>query len=148
MESVTPSGNEAEHTAPRVRLDKPHTVLVVEDEKSTREVLGMLLDAEGFRVVSAANGMEAVRYLVAAPELPAVIVLDLLMPVMSGTDLLHWLAEDERFSFIPVLIVTAAPFPAELLGPHHVVLTKPVDVPELMDAVEACARRQDTSEPQ
>jgi CheY-like chemotaxis protein len=63
-----------------------HTILVVEDEEESRQALMQLLELEGFKVVGASNGAEAMDYLSVA-ELPCLIILDLPMPVMSGRQL-------------------------------------------------------------
>jgi CheY-like chemotaxis protein len=63
-----------------------HTILVVEDEEESRQALMQLLELEGFKVVGASNGAEAMDYLSVA-KLPCLIILDLLMPVMSGRQL-------------------------------------------------------------
>jgi len=79
------------------------TVLLVEDEKAAQDFLRKILDTEGFRVVTAANGREALQRLDEA--VIDVIVTDLMMPVMSGMDLLvqvRSLADPP-----PVIVVTA-----------------------------------------
>src|SRR5271155_5155384 len=61
-----------------------HTILVVEDEEESRQVLMQILELEGFKAVGACNGVEAMDYLHTS-DLPCLIILDLLMPVMNGT---------------------------------------------------------------
>ena len=60
-----------------------HTILVVEDEDESRQVLMQILELEGFKAVGASNGAEAMDYLHTS-DLPCLIILDLLMPVMDG----------------------------------------------------------------
>jgi CheY-like chemotaxis protein len=85
-------------------------VLVVDDDESIRETLSDVLRDEGFLVEQAENGAEALTYLRAqGPErLPAVIVLDLMMPVMSGAEFRERQLDDPRLSKIPVVIMSAA----------------------------------------
>jgi Tfp pilus assembly pilus retraction ATPase PilT/CheY-like chemotaxis protein len=81
-------------------------ILLVEDEENTRTVLALLLQREHFEVIEAENGLEALdRVYEHGPEL---IVCDLMMPKMSGVEMLRKLRADDRTRDIPVLILTAA----------------------------------------
>jgi DNA-binding NtrC family response regulator len=83
--------------------DSKGTVLLVEDEKGTQEILGKILEGEGFRVVTASNGREAIDRLDESDV--DVIVTDLMMPVMSGTELVGHLQKTADPP--PVIVVTA-----------------------------------------
>jgi CheY-like chemotaxis protein len=83
-----------------------NSILVVEDEVGVRRALGRLLEAWGFRTIEAANGREAIQRL--AEETPAAIVIDLLMPVMSGAELLKALRRNSFYRRIPTLVMTGA----------------------------------------
>ncbi len=85
-------------------------VLVVDDDESIRETLSDVLRDEGFFVDQAENGAEALAYLRGhdAQHLPAVIVLDLMMPVMSGAEFRERQLDDPLLSRIPVVIMSAA----------------------------------------
>lgn len=84
-------------------------VLVVDDDDEIRTLLGAILEDEGYGVREASDGREAMDVLHDGAELPAVILLDLMMPVMSGLDVLDALAGSERLRRIPVVVMTAAP---------------------------------------
>jgi CheY-like chemotaxis protein len=99
-------------------------VLIVEDHPPAREVLSSLLASEGYRVIEASNGREALELVDAGPELPCVIVLDLVMPVMDGREFLKARAQDPTLSRVPV-----------------VVLSSNVQDGQTMDWVEACLRK-------
>ncbi len=91
---------------------EPHVVLVVDDDDELRESLSELLELEGFGVEGASNGREALAYLQAhlgAP--PCVIVLDLMMPVMSGPELRAEQLRDDVLARIPVVVLTASSHP-------------------------------------
>jgi CheY-like chemotaxis protein len=84
------------------RVDGP-LVLVVEDHAATQNVLSSVLDLQGYQVVCTANGQEALEWLNEALQTeqqpPAIILLDLFMPVMNGADFLaairaHWTSEE------------------------------------------------------
>ena len=85
--------------------EPPQIALVVDDDEDARVLLGGLLDEAGYRAVSAATGVEALRL---ARELrPAVIFLDLLLPRISGYDVLRILQTDDALRGTPVVIVSA-----------------------------------------
>ena len=107
------------------------TVLVVDDEPDIRETLGDVLVDEGYTVELASNGQEALRRL---PELsrPCAVILDIIMPVMSGTECYANIQADPRFADTPVLISTsdASRAPSGVL-----LMKKPIDLDRLLDAV-------------
>jgi CheY-like chemotaxis protein len=87
-------------------VDDDKRVLVVEDDALTRRcIVEVLLDA-GYRVVEASNGAEALALLREQP-LPALILLDLMMPVMTGQEFRAEQLQDPRLAAIPVVVVSA-----------------------------------------
>jgi chemosensory pili system protein ChpA (sensor histidine kinase/response regulator) len=104
-------------------------LLIVEDDLPIREILRELFIDEGYRVVEAANGLEALQRLEEA--LPDLIVLDLWMPVMTGGELMQRLKADPRFASVPVLVLTAAT--EDVTGAP--VVKKPVGLEELLAKV-------------
>lgn len=80
-------------------------VLVVDDEPEIRELCRVNLESEGFEVLEAADGAEALQ--VVRDHLPDVVFLDLMMPGIDGWDVLHALKEDDRTARIPVILLTA-----------------------------------------
>jgi DNA-binding response OmpR family regulator len=80
-------------------------VLVVEDEKDVRDMLRLNLKAGGFDVLEAHNGAEGLA--MAKSELPSVVILDLMMPEMSGTEVCRALRRNPATSRIPILMLTA-----------------------------------------
>jgi CheY-like chemotaxis protein len=84
------------------------TILVVDDDAQIRESLEDALKDEGYAVVTAANGLEAVD-LLPRLERPCAVVLDLIMPVMSGPEFYRAMQADPRFSDLPVLVTTSDP---------------------------------------
>jgi CheY-like chemotaxis protein len=81
------------------------TILVVDDEPDVREYLKTVLEDAEFKVVTAADGIEALEMI--HREKPDFISLDLIMPRKSGHKLLYELKKDKELARIPVLIVTA-----------------------------------------
>lgn len=114
--------------------------MVVEDEDSIREVLKMVLELEGYTVLSVANGLEALRALGTSPIRPSVILLDLMMPVMNGWQFLEEKNKTPAFASIPVIIVTAFREKAATIQADDVVL-KPIDFDQLMSAIRRQSAR-------
>lgn len=110
------------------------TVLIVEDDVETRNMLAKFLEIEGFKVELASNGRQALERL--AEGSPAsVIVLDLMMPVMDGWEFRRRQLEDPRLRNIPTIVVSAAG--RDRLTQIHAdaYLAKPVDMDELLDYI-------------
>src|SRR3954468_18014777 len=80
-------------------------VLVVDDEREIRELCRVNLEFEGFEVLEAANGEEALR--VVQSKHPDLVFLDLMMPGIDGWDVLHAMKEDDATADIPVILLTA-----------------------------------------
>src|ERR1700730_8482309 len=95
----------AAHTLTTRLKDRAVRVLVVDDDPAAVELLGGMLEPIGFTVLRAYAGAEGIA--LASAKLPEVIVLDLMMPGMSGFDVVAELKGDARTRDIPILIVTA-----------------------------------------
>lgn len=111
-------------------------VMVVEDEQDIREALAEALSYEGYDVSIAANGREALRQLGDGP-LPDVILLDLVMPEMSGWEFRQVQVHDPALAGIPVVVVSASD-PGNARPDRH--LPKPFAIDQLFDAVAALVR--------
>ncbi len=81
-------------------------VLLVEDDEPLRQTLAEALRDEGFDVVAAADGQDALNWLSAAPAMPQVIITDLVMPRMDGWELYNRLHEESRYQAIPVVVLS------------------------------------------
>ena len=119
-------------------------ILVVEDEKDVREMIRLNLKAAGFDVVEAGNGAEALA--LAKNDPPKVIILDLMMPEMSGVEVCRALRRNPSTSRIPVLMLTAKSTEEDKVVGFEVgaddYVTKPFSPRELVLRVRAVARRQ------
>jgi CheY-like chemotaxis protein len=115
-------------------------VLVVDDDIEVRECIRFLLMDEGFRVESASNGREALDLMLNGLR-PSVIVLDLMMPVMSGQEFLAQLAREPELRAIPVVVVSAASMNG-LPVPESLLLPKPFSAEGLIQAVCSLATRR------
>jgi CheY-like chemotaxis protein len=81
-------------------------ILLVEDDYDVRDMMTLFLESEGFHVVAASNGQEAIDYLEHSP-LPSLILLDLMMPVMNGWEFRQRQRQDPSLSQIPVVVISA-----------------------------------------
>ena len=88
--------------------DSPY-VLIVDDDDSILAVVMLLLEMEGYTGLGVSNSLEVVPFLEQVPDdhLPGVILLDLMMPVVSGYDIALNLSQHEKLAHIPVIIMTA-----------------------------------------
>ncbi len=117
----------------------PPTVLVVEDDQDTREMLGRFLELEGFNVETAANGRQALERLGSGIG-ASVIVLDLMMPVMDGWQFRLEQIRDASLSHIPVIVVSAAGRDRIDKIKAEAYLSKPVDLDELLERITQYCR--------
>ena len=81
------------------------TVLVVDDDSNIREVLHKFFTLKGYQVILAANGEQALE--LAESEMPKVILLDINMPGIDGTETCKRLRADEKTRLIPIILITA-----------------------------------------
>ena len=111
-------------------------VLIVDDDPDIRDAVGECLRYEGYDVHSAADGRDALDRLEYGLR-PDVILLDLMMPVLNGFDVLEALKSRPEWKSIPVVIVSAnRGYEAEDLSGAVSILRKPVNVDRLIAAVE------------
>src|SRR5882672_10029747 len=118
------------HVAPR------QTVLLVDDDADLRDSMAVLLETEGFDVIDASNGKDALAYLRSGAKVAA-IVLDLAMPVMNGWQFLAERQRDPVFAKIPTIVVSGSSDATKRrreLG-NLPVLTKPIHFDELYAAL-------------
>ena len=126
------------------------SILVVEDDLAIRETVVDLLKDEGFANVSAArHGKEALQLLEHADELPGLILLDLMMPVMDGETFLRTLKAHDQTTLreVPVVVLTASRRRTELPG-ALTWLDKPIDIERLLSLChEYCGSGARTAAP-
>lgn len=112
------------------------TILVVDDDQELAQFEAMVLEGEGYNVETCYGPLEALE--ATKRRRPDAIVADLMMPVMSGIELLRMLGETEATRGIPAMMVTAADsMEGEILGCAEVttMLTKPFDVSKFLRGV-------------
>jgi CheY-like chemotaxis protein len=116
-------------------------VLIVEDDPDIREMLATLLGTEGFHVIAAEDGLEALHLLRAvrhrAPDIPCLVLLDLKMPRLGGKEFRRAQLGDPTVANVPVAVMSGAvdlEQRAKALG-AVATLAKPIDFDDLMEVV-------------
>ncbi|TAL73694.1 MAG: response regulator [Rhodanobacter sp.] len=97
-------GRERRHSEPRVRAMASTCMLVVDDSPTIRAVLGKMLIQDGYAVIKAANGAEALE--LARREHPGLIFLDIVMPGVSGFEVLRTLRHETATQATPIVMIS------------------------------------------
>jgi CheY-like chemotaxis protein len=116
-------------------------ILVVDDERDIRELVRDILRFEGYTVVTASNGREALEHLRSA-DLPRLILLDLMMPIMNGWEFRAEQLQDRRIMSVPVVVLSgdgSALDQARSLGTSDYIM-KPVQLDQLLALVRRAVR--------
>lgn len=131
------------------RRRRAHVVLVVEDDDSIRDEVSAVLQCAGYRVLEATDGEQALRLLLShdMPE-PALIVLDMWLPRMTGQELLQVVRGYHRLERIPVIITSASQVFAHFAQVRDAGwLAKPFDADALLTEVSKRCELEQTSSP-
>ncbi len=122
-------------------LDK--TVLVVEDNDASMMLFADLLEAHGYNVLQAKDGMEAWR--MAREHRPDLILMDIQLPDVSGLEVTKWLKNDKTLESIPVIAITAFVTAGEeekiREGGCDGYIVKPISIPDFLQTVGSFAER-------
>jgi len=124
--------------------DPNKSLLLVEDDSDIRETIAELLEQEGYSVALASNGVEGLDQLRGASPLPAVILLDLRMPVMDGWTFREEQLKNADWATIPVVVLTAdrnTTVKADAFGARRF-LQKPLDIRELLGILSEVLKEQ------
>lgn len=113
-------------------------IVIVEDEPDTAEMFAEMMRLSGYQVFKSYSGTRAVALI--AEKMPSAVILDVMMPDLSGIDVLHLLRRDPHLKDIPVIIVSAKGLPSDIKGALDAgaafYLTKPVAFQDLRKTVE------------
>lgn len=111
------------------------TILIVEDDIAIIEFLRTLLEDEGYHIMIAHNGEEGLACL--ASKRPALVLSDLMMPVLSGKEMCQRMQANPSYKSIPFVLMSAVRNALNQVDCHYsAVVTKPFDINELLDTVE------------
>ena len=122
-------------------------ILIVEDDRNLLAGIQAILELDGYEVLSAENGLQALEILRHEPELPHLIVSDIMMPQMDGIELLKAVREEQKWIAIPFIYLTAKGDKSDVLRGRVLgvddYLVKPFDGEELLIAVESRLKRHE-----
>jgi CheY-like chemotaxis protein len=118
-------------------MSKQKTVMIIEDEADAAELFSEMMRINGFRVIKMFSSAPAIPII--AQEKPDVILLDVMMPDISGLEVLRYIRREPDLASIPVIILSAKSMPGDIkIGIEagaSMYLTKPVGFQDLKDAV-------------
>lgn len=132
------SATRADVFRPVVQPERAHTILVVDDSMTTRSLEKSLLEAHGYEVLVAVDGVEALAMLRARPV--DLVITDLMMPRMDGFQLLEQIRKDKTLAQLPVIVVSSMESRADqerglALGADAYITKRKFDQRELLDTV-------------
>ena len=116
-------------------------VLLVEDDPDIRDIVQDVLEAEGYDVVPASHGRQALEFLndVKTSALPDLVILDMMMPLVDGRHVLEAIRSDSNLSSVPVVVMSAIAH--EKPAGAAAFLRKPFSLDTLFDAVHTLVDR-------
>lgn len=120
------------------KAEHKHAILIVEDDYSIRETMKGALNAKGYKVETAENGMRGLKKLREMVE-PCIVLLDMAMPVLDGRGFLDAIAADSKLSKVPVLVVSATATEVNAKGAKAIIV-KPIDLNELFKLIRRTER--------
>jgi CheY-like chemotaxis protein len=117
-------------------VEAPTRVLLVEDDRSLRRYLEVVLQRRGYEVIVAADGLEAMRASLTAPL--DIVVTDAIMPNLNGYELVRFLRNTPQLSHLPIVLLSALEIKESETEDHKadVYLSKPVSPDTLIDCLE------------
>ncbi len=125
------------------RTMKKYQILIVEDEKPIRDMVYFALDSDGYDIVEAVDGRGATEKL--AQDLPSLILMDWMLPDISGLELVRRIKRDEITGHIPIIMLTAKTEERDKIqgldSGADDYITKPFSVKELSARIRAVMRR-------
>jgi two-component system, OmpR family, phosphate regulon response regulator PhoB len=111
----------------------------VDDITVERELLRLILEDGGYEVDEARHGSDAIAQL--GDPLPDLVMTDLMMPVMTGQQLVQHMRSDRRTTLVPILVLSANPNAAKIAAQADAVVGKPFERADLLATVNSLVRR-------
>lgn len=111
------------------------TILIVEDDEDIRNLYLEILEGEGFKVLAASSGKEALQILNALDREPCLILTDFMMPGMTGAELIKIIRKEDLLMSLPIVMISAKPLGQEIIRGIDF-LKKPLDVDTIINKVK------------
>jgi DNA-binding response OmpR family regulator len=126
---------------------EPRTIVCIEDEPGVIELIRLILERRGFKVVGAVSGVEGLEAVHRVQ--PCLVLLDLMMPGMDGWEVYRRMKADAMMKTIPVIIVTAKAEGIDEVLAKHIAkvddyIKKPFSLQELLQSIERVLNRKKT----
>lgn len=125
-------------------VEPSKTVVIIEDEPDAAEMLGEMMRVSGFRVVKSYTSNSALNLI--SSEMPDVVILDIMMPDISGLDVLRSMQQEPKLADIPVVVVSAKSMSSDIkIGMDagaSAYLTKPVGFLDLKETIYRVTQAQ------
>jgi two-component system cell cycle response regulator DivK len=119
-------------------LQRPKTVLIVEDNELNMKLFNDILEAQGYQVLQTRDGLSALD--IARQHMPDLILMDIQLPEVSGIEVTKWLKEDDKLRSIPVIAVTAFAMKGDeekiREGGCEAYISKPISVMNFLQTIE------------
>ena len=119
------------------------SILLVEDNELNRDMLVRRLERAGLQVLTACDGQQALDLMIS--ELPALVLMDMSLPVLDGWTACRMARQDERINHIPIIALTTHALEEDRVKALEAgcddYATKPVDFPELLSKIEALSAK-------
>jgi DNA-binding response OmpR family regulator len=118
--------------------DAQKTVLIIEDEREAAELFGEMMRVNGFQVIKMFSSAPSIPLIM--KEKPDLIILDIMMPDISGLEVLRYMRREPDLAGIPVIVISAKSMPGDIKtgieAGASMYLTKPVGFLDLKQAVD------------
>jgi len=124
-------------------------ILIVDDEADIRDILNKALSSRGYEVVTAVNGADGLQKV--QQEKPDLVILDVVMPIMNGKELLRRLKEDPAYQDMPVVMLTSQSSDRDVMDGYvtgaDYYITKPFTIPTIMQGLKMMLEGENKSGP-
>lgn len=134
--------SEPGNVVPKAGTDRPTRVLLAEDDRALRRFFEVVLERAGYKVITAADGLEAMKMALSIPI--DIVVTDAVMPNLSGHEFCRFLRNSQTLSHLPVILLSGL----ERKEPNHdteqidAFLSKPVSGESLVECIEGLLARK------
>jgi len=109
-------------------------IIIIDDELDMAQTMAVLLQGEGYRTLGIADGFHGIERM--RMDVPDLVVLDVMMPIIKGLDIIRIMKDDPKLSRVPILLISASKEPVMQGNGWDRFLRKPFDIYHLVKVVE------------